>query len=84
MTINIEYEAEEKLDLDYEKIITDVVNEAVDYEKCPYEAEVNVTIVDSESIHEINTEILILRQMYFHFRELIMLHLRILMQLRTS
>ena len=38
MTINIEYEAEEKLDLDYEKIITDVVNEAVDYEKCPYEA----------------------------------------------
>lgn len=30
MTINIEYEAEEKLDLDYEKIITDVVNEAVD------------------------------------------------------
>ena len=50
MTINIEYEAEEKLDLDYEKIITDVVNEAVDYEKCPYEAEVNVTIVDSESI----------------------------------
>ena len=84
MTINIEYEAEEKLDLDYEKIITDVVNEAVDYEKCPYEAEVNVTIVDSESIHEINKEILILRQMYFHFRELIMLHLRILMQLRTS
>ena len=76
MTINIEYEAEEKLDLDYEKIITDVVNEAVDYEKCPYEAEVNVTIVDSE--------ILILQQMYFHFRELIMLHLRILMQLRTS
>ena len=56
MTINIEYEAEEKLDLDYEKIITDVVNEAVDYEKCPYEAEVNVTIVDSESIQEINKE----------------------------
>ena len=56
MTINIEYEADEKLDLDYEKIITDVVNEAVDYEKCPYEAEVNVTIVDSESIHEINKE----------------------------
>ena len=28
MTINIEYEAEEKLDLDYEKIINEVVNEA--------------------------------------------------------
>ena len=46
MTINIEYEAEEKLDLDYEKIITDVVNEAVDYEKCPYEAEVNLLLTD--------------------------------------
>ena len=56
MTINIEYEAEEKLELDYEKIIEDVVNEAVDYEKCPYEAEVNVTLVDSEAIHEINKE----------------------------
>ena len=56
MTINIEYEAEEKLDLDYEKIITDVVNEAVDYEKCPYEVEVNVTLTDNESIHKINNE----------------------------
>ena len=56
MTINIEYEAEEKLDLDYEKIITDVVNEAVDYEKCPYEVEVNVTLTDNEAIHKINNE----------------------------
>ena len=47
MTINIEYEAEEKLDLDYEKIITDVVNEAVDYEKCPYEADRKSTRLNS-------------------------------------
>ena len=47
MTINIEYEAEEKLDLDYEKIITDVVNEAVDYEKCPYEAEINLLLTEN-------------------------------------
>ena len=56
MTINTEYEAREKLDLDYEKIITDVVNEAVDYEKCPYEAEVNVTIVDSDSVQKIKEQ----------------------------
>lgn len=56
MTINIEYETDEKLDLDYEKIITDVINESVDYEKCPYEVEVNVTLTDNESIHEINKE----------------------------
>lgn len=56
MTINIEYETEKKLELDYEKIITDVVNEAMDYEKCPYEAEVNVILTDNEAIHEINKE----------------------------
>ena len=42
MTINIDYEAEKKLDLPYEKIITEIVEEALDYENCPYEAEVNV------------------------------------------
>ncbi|MDO5381851.1 MAG: rRNA maturation RNase YbeY [Eubacteriales bacterium] len=56
MTINIEYETEKTLDLDYESIINDVVNEAVDYEKCPYEVEVNVTLTDNTSIHEINKE----------------------------
>ena len=35
MTINIEYETDKKLDLDYEKIINEVVNEAAAYEKCP-------------------------------------------------
>ena len=56
MTINIEYETDIKLNLDYEKIINDVVNEAIDYEKCPYEAEVNVILTDNEAIHQINNE----------------------------
>ena len=42
MTISIEYEAEKKLDLPYEK--------------CPYEAEVNVILTDNEAIREINRE----------------------------
>ena len=54
MTINIEYETEKKLDLDYETIIRQVVEKAMDYEKCPYEAEVNVTLTDNAAIHEIN------------------------------
>ena len=54
MTINIEYETDKKLDLDYEKIINEVVNEAAAYEKCPYEIEVNVTLTDNEAIHQIN------------------------------
>ena len=55
-SINIEYETDKKLDLDYEKIINEVVNEAAAYEKCPYEIEVNVTLTDNEAIHQINKE----------------------------
>lgn len=56
MTINIEYETDIRLELDYENIITDVVNESIDYINCPYEAEVNVILTDNESIHQINLE----------------------------
>ena len=56
MTITIEYEAEKQLDLPYEDIIRDVVNESLDYEKCPYEAEVNVILTDNQASQEINRE----------------------------
>lgn len=56
MTITIEYEAEKQLDLPYEEIIRDVVNESLDYEECPYEAEVNVILTDNQAIQEINRE----------------------------
>lgn len=56
MTINIEYEAEKKLDIPYEEIITKVVEESMDYEDCPYEAEVNVLITDNQEIRQINRE----------------------------
>ena len=56
MTISIEYEAEKKLDLPCETIIRDVVEASLDYEKCPYEAEVNVILTDNEAIREINRE----------------------------
>lgn len=56
MTIHTEYETEIKLDIPYEDIIQAVVNEAVDYEKCPYETEVNVILTDNNAIQEINKE----------------------------
>ena len=56
MTINIEYEAEKKLDLPYKEIIETVVVDALDYENCPYEAEVNVLLTDNEDIRQINNE----------------------------
>ncbi len=56
MTIQIEYETEIKLDVDYEPLIRQVVEAAMDYEDCPYEAEVNVLLTDNEAIHELNRE----------------------------
>lgn len=56
MTINIDYEAEKRLDLPYEEIIEQVVLESLDYENCPYEAEVNVVLTDDRQIREVNKE----------------------------
>ncbi len=56
MTINVEYEAGKQLDLPYEEIIREVVTASLDYEKCPYEAEVSVILTDNESIRSINLE----------------------------
>lgn len=56
MTISIEYETELPLGVDYEDIINQVVLAALDYEGCPYEAEVSVIITDNQAIHEMNEE----------------------------
>lgn len=54
MTINIEYETDKPLDVDYEKVANDIIPAALDYEKCPYEAEVNLILTDNDAIQEIN------------------------------
>ena len=54
MTFQIEYETEKKLDLPYEEIVNTVIEACLDFEKCPYEVEVNVIFSDNEGIHEIN------------------------------
>ena len=56
MTINFEKEYDKNLDIDYETIADKVINAALDYEKCPYEAEVSLTLTDNKGIHEINRE----------------------------
>ena len=56
MTINIEYEAEKKLGLPWQEIIEEIVEAALDYENCPYEAEVNVVLTDNQCVREINRE----------------------------
>lgn len=54
MTIDISYETDIELDIPYEDIIRQMVVAALDYENCPYEAEVSVTVVDDKEIQEIN------------------------------
>lgn len=58
MTIQFDYETSKQLELDedYEKIVTDVINQAMDYEECPYEAEINVLLTDNDGIREINRQ----------------------------
>ena len=56
MTIQIEYEAELQLNLPYEEIIEKVVIASLDYEKCPYEAQVSVVLTDNAAIQEINAQ----------------------------
>lgn len=56
MTIAFEKEYDKNLNIDYEKTAELVINAALDYEKCPYEAEIGLTLVDNRSIHLINKE----------------------------
>lgn len=56
MTFNIEVETEKELGINYKKIVDDVINATLDFEKCPYESEVNIILTDNEEIHKINKE----------------------------
>ncbi len=56
MTINYEYEAEKQLEFDYEALLNKVVEACLDYEGCPYEAEVSILFTDDEQIKELNQE----------------------------
>lgn len=56
MTVQIEYESEQKLDVDYEALTNQIMEQVLDMEKCPYEASVNLVITDSEEIHRVNKE----------------------------
>ncbi len=56
MTIEIEYETENKLPVRDREIIEAVVKEALDSENCPYDISLNVLLTDNEAIQEINKE----------------------------
>ena len=56
MTFEIENVYPEVVLPDYETVIKNVIEAALDYEKCPYEVQVYVLLTDNEEIHQVNLE----------------------------
>ena len=56
MTFHIEYEAAKQLDFNYEALVKKVIEACLDYEGCPYEAEVSVLLTGDDEIRKINQE----------------------------
>lgn len=56
MTLYFEEEGDLKLDLECESLARLVIDAALDYEGCPYEAEVNLLLTMNEEIHQMNSE----------------------------
>lgn len=56
MTVNLEMECEAEFPFDCLKIAEQVAEAVLDYEKCPYEAEVSVTLTTDAEIRKINQE----------------------------
>ena len=54
MTLYFEDEGDVTLDLDCEALARRVIDAALDYENCPYEAEVNLLLTMNQEIHEMN------------------------------
>ncbi len=54
MTITIEEEIKVDFEFDYQKLAKEVILCALQFEKFPYEAEVNLILTDNESIQEMN------------------------------
>ena len=56
MTIQIEYETERQLNIDYEKLASRVAAQILETEHCPYDVSVNLVITDNEEIKKVNQE----------------------------
>ena len=56
MTILFDKEAGQELEFDWEKLLTGVVEAALEMEECPWECEVNITLTDNEGIRAMNQE----------------------------
>ena len=56
MTLDLEDEYGLDLGFDYEKTATEVINQVLEEEGCPYEAQVNLLLTSDPEIHRMNME----------------------------
>jgi probable rRNA maturation factor len=56
MTFCVENETDKELPFDAEEVACKVINEALEFEDCPYEVIVDVTITDDDGIRAMNNE----------------------------
>ena len=56
MNLLIEKETDDSFDFDYEEAARSIIEQSLDYLKCPYEVQLNLTLTDNEGIHAINKE----------------------------
>lgn len=56
MTIHFDYEASVQPDIDYKALISRVIEECLDYTKCPYETEISILLTDDNEIKAINKQ----------------------------
>lgn len=56
MTYQFENESTVTFSFDWEKTAQEVINEALEFENCPYEAEINLLITDNNQIQQMNKE----------------------------
>lgn len=56
MTVNIDYETEKELGIDYAALANQVADKVLAMEQCPYDAQINLVLTDNEEIKRVNTE----------------------------
>ena len=56
MSLFIETEGKAEFDFDIKEVAELVVNAVLEYENCPYEAEVSLLLTHNDEIHEMNLE----------------------------
>lgn len=56
MTLTVEEEVEIPFDFDYKELAKTVIEQAMESEQFPYEAELNLMLVDNETIAKINAD----------------------------